>query len=780
VVEAGFLSLLTPWVGGGGSVPWVLPPPPPAAAPLVRQGQDLLARMLRRLPPSLWDIDPTASTVQRDLYWAVAEQCALWLEQRDIARTMTLLLEAQGVDLDVLLQDYGLKRYLGLPDAYARQAAELILFTPQGTLYSLAQLADILFSTQPHLTLRTGRSEVHTLLAYTRPITTPYSYWGLVSTEGLWYAVTVDSAVATIAQAPPPGLDLSPGPHTLHWLQVRDETGAPWYVQVAGDALHVSQTQPAGYGTAEPFSVLDGHGQRWTLSVSSADAVLVTTLLADVATMTQWYWRLLTEAGTTAYVWMEGEVPTFSPTAPGGFVDQTPGGAPLAWVAVPDETGVLWYVLVQDDTLFVQTTLPGGTGTAEPWTLLDAAGTLWRLRVSRQEAALVATVERSQAAGFEVLSPHHAREAFRLVDSAGTSWWFAVSGASLLGTSARPSGAADVTPTGGPYRWLRVTDLAGALWYASSPTAGVLQVSLVSPGGLGTAMPRSLGDQSGVRWHWGVVESALVLSNAPPVDYGGLATTICLNDADGKRWFWRVQDGRLEWSPVLWEDAADQSPWGELGWLQVTSTTSVPLYVFPDLEGIPTAALGPPATSPWGWQEPVTFVDTAGVRWTLQVVPIVPGPVDYWQIRTETGAVAGLFIEANVPTLRAPPPSGGTDQTPGGVPLEWWTATGPMGARAYVIPVADTLRTLASPPTSVGTSHTFQGQDSAGIVWRLQVAADRETLRTVVLGDTWLVGVSALPDAAVPAQPPLLSLRDAVDAFGHIQAAGSLVTTLIT
>jgi hypothetical protein len=600
-----------------------------------------------------------------------------------------------------------------------------------------------------------------------------------VSTDGLWYAVTVDGTVATVSQMPPPGLDLSPGPQTLHWFQVLDETGAPWYVTIAGDALHVSQTPPAGTGTTEPFSVLDGHGQRWTLSVASADAALVTTLV-DVATMTQWYWRLLYPTGVTAYVWMEGEVPTLSPTAPGGFVDHTPGGAPLTWVAVPDETGALWYVVIQDDTLFVQATLPGGAGTAEPWTLLDASGTLWLLRVSRLDEALNVTPALAPASGLEVLSPHHAREAFALVDSAGTPWWFAVSGSTLLGTPSRPMGAADVTPTGGPYRWLRVTDLAGALWYAFPNTSGVLQVSLSNPGGLGTAQPRSLGDLNGVQWHWGVVSSALVLSNAPPVDYGGLATTICLNDASGKRWFWRVAGGQLDWSPVLWPDSADQSPWGELGWLQVTSTTSVPLYVFPDLEGIPTAASAPPLSSPWGWQAPVTLVDAVGKRWTLQVTPIVPGPVDYWQVRTDTGAVARLFIEARVPTLRATPPSGGVDQTPGGVPLDWWTATNAQGARVPVIPVADTLRTLPAPPTSLGTSRAFQGQDAAGTVWRLQVAADRDTLRTVALGDAWLVGVVALTDAAVPVLPPLLALRDAVDAFGHIQAAGSLVTTLIT
>src|SRR5215471_14877025 len=83
---------------------------------------DILSRMLRRLPPSLWDTDPSADTLQRDLFAAIASQTAVWLEQRDIARTMTLMLQAEGIDLDVLLQDYGLKRYLQLPDPYAARS----------------------------------------------------------------------------------------------------------------------------------------------------------------------------------------------------------------------------------------------------------------------------------------------------------------------------------------------------------------------------------------------------------------------------------------------------------------------------------------------------------------------------------------------------------------------------------------------------------------------------------------------------------------------------------
>src|SRR5215813_14194720 len=102
-------------------------------ADLATDTADTLARMLRRLPASLWDIDPSSATLQRDIYKAIAEQLALWLENQAIARTMTLLLQAQGRDLDVLLADYGLQRYLQRPDAYARQIGEHILWHPTGT-----------------------------------------------------------------------------------------------------------------------------------------------------------------------------------------------------------------------------------------------------------------------------------------------------------------------------------------------------------------------------------------------------------------------------------------------------------------------------------------------------------------------------------------------------------------------------------------------------------------------------------------------------------------------
>src|SRR5262252_1134822 len=150
------------------------------AEPLATLQADVLARLLRRLPPSLWDTDPASNTLQRDLYGAIAQEVGVWLSQLDTANQMTLLKEAQGIDLDVLLKDYGLRRYMQRPDDVARQIAEQMLFRPRCTLYAVQQLADLLFDL-PHVTLRTGRSQVHVLVSDTHPITVPMSYWGMIS-----------------------------------------------------------------------------------------------------------------------------------------------------------------------------------------------------------------------------------------------------------------------------------------------------------------------------------------------------------------------------------------------------------------------------------------------------------------------------------------------------------------------------------------------------------------------------------------------------------------------
>src|SRR5215813_5969043 len=286
-------------------------------ADLATDTADVLGRMLRRLPPSLWDTSPASATLQRDIFRAVSTELALWLENRAIAADMTLLLRAQGRDLDSLLADYGLKRYLQVPDDYARIIGQHILFHPKGTLSSVQILADLLFYNSPHITLRTGRQHVHVLLASTEDVTVPYSYWGIVSQEGQWYAVTVDGEVPTISPAPPPGLNVAPGPHTLHWFTARDASNALWYVTIQGDTLAVSQTQPPGYGSAGPYAVLDGHGTRWLLQVDAGSQALVS--IVDTGLPGFGYWRLTAiPTGTVYALWMEGEVPTIATTSPGG------------------------------------------------------------------------------------------------------------------------------------------------------------------------------------------------------------------------------------------------------------------------------------------------------------------------------------------------------------------------------------------------------------------------------------------------------------------------------
>ena len=738
---------------------------------------DILSRMLRRLPPSLWDTDPSADTLQRDLFAAIASQTAVWLEQRDIARTMTLMLQAEGIDLDVLLQDYGLKRYLQLPDPYARQVGMRILWTPQGTGYSVARLADLLLYNQPHVTMRTGRNEQHVFVASAQSVTTPYGYWGLVSDEGLWYAVTVDGEVPVCSLAPPCGVDLSPGPHTLRWFTVLDENAAPWYVTVAADTLTVSQTPPQGYGTADPFYVLDGHGNRWGLSVDSRSEALVTTVSPGLTTFG--YWRVRDRAGTVYDLWIEGEVPTIATAPPGGSTDQTPGGSPLDWLSVADETGTSWFLTLQDDTLFPQRTSPGGTGTTADPQFLDAGSRLWSLSVDSRAEAVVSTLLRAVTSDYLVLDPGHAYQALRLVDSSGVPWWLSISGGAQRLTATQPVGAADVTPSGGPYRWLRVYDLAAMLWYAYPNTSGTLVVSTTNPGGLGTAQPQTLGDSAGVLWHYGVSGGAFAVSSTPPVDYGGMATAVCLNDPTGARWFWRVHEGALQWSAQLWPDTMDQSPWGELGWLQLLNDVSATVYVSPGVAGMPLVTLAPPANSPWGWSQPVTLRDVEGTAWHL-TVSTRPQTVEYWRLHDATGTVVYLSIDAEVPLLAATPPGGGTDQTPGGQPLDWLTIYDEGGGVWYSAVEGDTLTMTHTLPPGTGTQVPVSLWGTTGIFWQIQGSSLTEALVTVALPSPNVVGVVQDAAPTLPLPIPTLPLRDAVDAISHIQAAGSLVTVRVS
>jgi hypothetical protein len=331
---------------------------------------------------------------------------------------------------------------------------------------------------------------------------------------------------------------------------------------------------------------------------------------------------------------MEAEVPTFAATAPSGSVDQTPGGGVLDWFVAVDETATAWYVHVEDDTLVVTPTSPAGTGSTGPVDLFDAASQRWVLSMSHGEEALVTTRVRDASADLVVVTPGTPFQTFQLVDSTGIPWWVFITSGALVVQSLRPFGATDVTPDPGGYHWLRLYDKAGTRYYGAPSTGGALGLTTTSPGGLGTAMPQTLGDVDGVLWHIGVSSGgAIAISNAPPIDYAGMATAVCLRDATGARWFWRVHGHVLEWSAVLWPGTIDQSPWGDLGWLQVLNDVGALRYVYPTPLGDPIATAGAPPEAPWGWQTPLRLLDHAGTWWHLTVLPddrigIDPDPPD--------------------------------------------------------------------------------------------------------------------------------------------------------
>lgn len=468
----------------------------------------VLTRLLSRLPVDLWNTDPSARTLQRDVYRSVAQEIARWLESRTVATPMTLLLEAQGLDLDRLLRDYGLRRYMQRPDAYAQQIGLHCLYVPKATRYAIQRLADLLLAV-PHVTLTTGPGEVHTFVAETQPVAAPYTFWQLVSEYHQRLTVTVHAGVPLVAPGTPPGLDTTPGGQPLDWFTLTDPAATAWYVGIRGGSLFTSSTPLPGVGTSAPFQVLDAAQGWWTLAIDT-HGVLVTTPI---------------------------------------------------------------------------------TGTPLP----------------------------------PLLDPAHRFEACRLIDGLGTPWWLAIeAGAGVLWPSL-PVGATDVTPPGGPWRWLRLTDLQGRLWYGFADTHGAWEVSLTSPGGFGTQLPQTLGDARGVQWHYGIDQAGVfTTSSRASVTYGGLTSALVLHDAQGSAWCWRVTNPAgvpfFEVSAVLWEDAVATSPWGSLSWFTLLNDAGQTVYVFPSVvTGLPQVEGGPPPGAWWGWTEPLTFVDQQGTAYALSV-----------------------------------------------------------------------------------------------------------------------------------------------------------------
>jgi hypothetical protein len=469
----------------------------------------LLTDLLQRLPEALWNTDPTDPTLQQQLFVPIATELARWLEQLTMATKMTLLLEAEGIDLDRLLDDYGLRRYLQRPDPYARQVGMACLFRVKATLTALTRLADLLFDL-PHTVLRTGPAEVQVFLADSAPITTPYSYWTVTSRDGRRYAVTVHKGLGWISERPPPGLDVTPAGAQLAGIKIGGDDSNFWYLTVEGDTLHVSRTPPTwGPSDAVGYQVLDGEGQLWTFGVLSGPEVAQPILLSS-------------------------------------------SNAPLV-----------------------------------------------------------------------VLDPAHPFQTAQVVDAVGTSWWLWVRrGIAHLDPTA-PVGALNVTPQGGPWRWLRLYGVGDSLWYGFPLTTGIWDVSQATPGGLGTNGVQELGDPDGTSWRLGITTSGTFgVSDTPRVTYGTLATALLLHDRTGKAWYWRIRvPGPIfDVSDTLWPDTVVQMPWGSLGWLAITSAEGLQWYVFPmAVIGNPQVELGPPSTSPWGWREPVQLRDSTGQRWNLSI-----------------------------------------------------------------------------------------------------------------------------------------------------------------
>lgn len=473
---------------------------------------ELLAALLRRLPATLWNQDPDAPTPQRELLRILAEQMALHLETRTIMVAMHLLLEAEGRDLDLLLADFGLRRYLQRPDAYARQVAMAALFRPKATMPALEHLADLLFAELPHTVLRTGNAEVHILVADSAPITTAYSYWMLTSREGWRTAVTVHNGFGWISDRPPPGLDITPPGPQLAGFQVLSDDSQIWYVTVEGDTLHASLTPPTWgpYGTT-PFQVLDGAGGLWTFQVLHMIQVLNPVLLSS-------------------------------------------GNPPLV-----------------------------------------------------------------------VLDPAHPFQAVSIADAGGGTWWLWVLHGIPFLDPVKPSAATDVTPPGGPWRWLRLYGPGDSLWYAYPSTVGIWQVSQTSPGGPGTNAVQELGDADGTNWRLGITPALTFgVSDAPRVDSSGMPSALMLRDFANQLWYWRVHQTAgepfFEVSDTLWPRTVPAMPWGSIGWLSLLSTNGLRYYVYPQqYTGVPVLALGPPVTSPWGWSEPIPLRDETGQEWLLEV-----------------------------------------------------------------------------------------------------------------------------------------------------------------
>jgi hypothetical protein len=472
----------------------------------------LLPRLLHRLPIALWDTDETAETVQRDLCRALASELALWLEQLTIARQMTLLLEAEGVDLDRLLEDYGLHRYLGRPDAIARQIGMSMLWRPKSTMRALEHLADLLFDL-PHTVVVTGTNEVHVFVAESQPLTMDTSYWMLTSKEGIRYAVTVKYGLGWISTRLPVGLDVTPPGHHFAGIQVDGDDSNTWYLTIEGDTMHCSLTPPDwGPSDGQGLEVLDGEGNLWTFGVLAGPDVLepqlLSTLNPPIVVLDPAHpWqavRLVDALGVPWWLWVWQGIAFLDPSLPPGATDVTPAEGPYRWLRLYGPDDALWYGYPvanfpgSEALWYVSQSNPGGLGTAAIQELGGPYGVNWRIGVTKAGTFGVSESPRVRYGGLTT--------ALMLRDFDGHAWYWRIRQRGMMGvfevSDVLWDDAVSLMPWGS-IGWLSMLNTDGAIVYVyPQVNIGVPIVALGPPmtSPWGWSEPLQLQDQTGQLW----------------------------------------------------------------------------------------------------------------------------------------------------------------------------------------------------------------------------------------------------------------------------------------
>lgn len=577
----------------------------------------LTASMLGRLPQSLWDQDP--ASVQGQLYAAIAAELATWLETWTVARDSTLLQRAEGVDLDTLFRDYGIKRYNQRPDGYARQIARQVLWSPQGTLFSLQDVGQLL-TDYAQLVARSGRLQPHYWIAAAHPLILRRTYWQLADAHGtVWYLMIAHDE-ALVSTSPAPGVNATPLPdgqavdlpgtpdwetwgtapayatgrgdvQALRWFTARDAGQGLWYVTLTpGGDLALTQTPPAGPGTTARLELLDGNGGVWRVHVEASTQSLLFLEVSEAATAPT-FWRLVDTDGVPCWLVVDDEVPAIRRTPP-PWLDTTPALEPLAWVLVTNALGQTRYAVVTPlEEIQLLEDQPAGDGTTDLPVLIDVHGHHWALRLEQTLVTLALTPVIPDAPAstlVRLLDPGYSGQYVVLTDAAPQPWSVWIEHTELAVFDGLEVGLDDATPPAGPYAWLRLTDLRGARFALRPDSMTALEVTQVQPSGQGTATPTSLNADDGARWHVGIgLDGAVGISDAPPVIWDQAATCLILNDAAGVRWFWRVepQTGELVCSDALEPDTIPYMREGEVGALHGITREGERLYMMPSRWG---------------------------------------------------------------------------------------------------------------------------------------------------------------------------------------------------